>query len=162
MFLFNLCGDLYKYYLNLNNMYLVIIEPIYSQSVGNYVLVTKNVQHINKIRRELEKYKDYVMKELDDIDEWQFDESVDKITEITIKDDYVNYKGYNLFLKRNVGNYKFEESSYDDNENNKNDKKIVNIFSNGKILKTDYVYDFIDNSNKPIHVNQFTLLKNKN
>jgi|SaaInlV_150m_DNA_4_1039716.scaffolds.fasta_scaffold03020_2 hypothetical protein len=59
-------------------MYIVIIEPLYSQGVGCHLLATKKKSSVEKFRNELVKVKN----SLDDLEGWVFYEYVYEMTHI--------------------------------------------------------------------------------
>lgn len=139
----------------MSNNYFVIIEPVYSQGVGNYTLFTDKIDNINKFRLELLKYKNY-LKEKDDIEHWEFYEYVFKITEIKkTKDNSYTYVGTLVFRKDNCGDYDFVESNYIEN---KNDLPEL-VHQDDRKFKINYVYNNFDNSKKPCKIEFFDILK---
>lgn len=134
-------------------MYFIIIEPVYSQGVGNYIMLTDNVENIDKFRLQLFNYKNYV-KTIDDVEEWEFYEYVYKVTDVKrIKKDHI-YEGILLLQNCHHGDYDYQEHTYDQNDNLKSEV----IYENNKKLKMNYVYNNIDNSKKPCHINIFDIL----
>jgi hypothetical protein len=61
-------------------MYLIRIEPVYSQGVGHFELLTNNLKLVNKFRNELVRYKNYLKNEEPyNLDCWEFYEYVYKL-----------------------------------------------------------------------------------
>lgn len=146
-----------NYLFNNSSMYFVIIEPMYSQGVGNYVLLTDNVKNIDKFRLQLFNYKNYIKtacNDDNDLDLWEFYEYVYKITNITnIKKTNI-YEGITLLEKSHNGDYNFVECNYEQN----NQKKSEVIYEDDKKLKLNYVYNNIDSSKKPCIIDAFDIL----
>jgi hypothetical protein len=62
--------------------YLIQIEPVYNQIVGNYYMITNNINSANIFRHELLKYRNFIMQKNnnDEIAYWEFHERIYKIT----------------------------------------------------------------------------------
>lgn len=140
-------------------MYLVRIEPVYSQGVGYFELVTNNVDNVKKFIDELHRYKNYLY-ELDpsDIDGWEFYEIIYKLTNyIPEKNDKI-FNGYCIFNKCYYGNF-----NDDVDIKNKLENKFLEInniikFENDKQILVDNVYNYFDTSIKPIHIDNFDII----
>jgi hypothetical protein len=138
----------------MQSLYYISIEPICSQGVGNYEMITNNINYGEKLRQELFKFAKYI-KSLNDFDvcEWVFSEHIYKVNEID-ENNEITYKISNIHSQ----DYNF------------NIVELVQIDWNFQIdtaetlecdekLKLNMVYNNIDNSVKPCKINKFNILK---
>lgn len=135
-------------------MYFVIIEPVCSQGVGNYILLTNKKENVNKLRRELEKFKNYLKNINEELNEWEFYEYVYWVTKTTSTKNKTKYMGFLIVFKYYQGDYDYLESTYSTDDIN---KRIETIYENNDKFELDYVYDFIS-SKPPCHINKFNIL----
>lgn len=152
-------------------MYLVRIEPVYSQGVGYYELITDNIRHINKFRNELVRYKNHLKNEDEDegendLDDWEFYEYVYKLTDYSENSN--TYNGYCLYNKVYSGDFddselvKLGANDLDklEEERDKSEEKEFEEFEYDNVVLLNYVYNYnyIDTTIKPKHVNNFDIL----
>ena len=144
-------------------MYLIRIEPVHSQGVGHFELVTNNIHFINQFRNELVRYKNHLKNEYseDELDCWDFYEYIYKI--INYKPKSKKFDGYCLHEKIYSGNFRRLYNL----KNNKNIftqlnelSKNLESFEYNDIILLDYVYNYIDIEIKPIHINNFDIIGN--
>lgn len=135
-------------------MYLVQIEPVYFQGVGNFEMITDNVENIELFRNELVRYKNYLTKiDFDDLEHWEFFETIYKLVDFDVN-------------KTTFSGYCISNMCYDGDF----EKLIENVdyLCEGKIeivnfeydvpFKIDHVNNNIDSSVKPIHINDFDIV----
>lgn len=141
-------------------MYLVRIEPVYSQGVGYFELVTNNIKNVKKFRKELYRYANYVY-ELDpsDIDSWEFYEYIFKLNNYIPEENDKEFNGYLVYDKYYCRRIKNMETI----TKIKLEKQIEKIcdleeFENDEQILVDYVYNHIDASIKPIHIDNFDII----
>jgi len=128
--------------------YIIIEEPIYSQGLGNYIMITHDKENIYKLKKQLYEYKNNIINGLyngnndcNDISKWEFLERVYEVSEIYFNDSTGTYEywGYLLAEKCNCGNY---ELVFDDYSNKIS--KSVKIHTSLMEMKKNYVYDNLD------------------
>lgn len=140
-------------HIKLTKMYLVSIEPVYSQGVGDYVMITNDIKNVEKLRMELFKYKDYLGTIGEDLEDWEFHEHVYKITNIKKNKKDCVYSGYMLFGRYNRGSYTYENCDYTTVNDN------IEIVYECNTLKENFVQNNVNNSKKPTNINTFDILK---
>ena len=119
-------------------LFLVSIEAMYSQGVGNYVLLTEHRSSVEKFRSQLFEYKSSIQK-LDDEDEddlvaWEFHEYVEEIHEIH------DEKVFGCLLHKHVYSTdldKLVDINYEEIDND--DIKHINDVDN--LPRAEYVLD---------------------
>lgn len=145
-------------------MYLVRIEPVYSQGVGYFELVTNNIKNVKKFRKELYKYANHVY-ELDpsDIDSWEFYEYIFKLNNYIPEENDKEFNGYLVYDKYYCGRIKNMETITKIKLEKQIEKQIekncdLEEFENDEQILVDYVYNHIDTSIKPIHIDNFDII----
>lgn len=117
-------------------MYYISIEPVYSQGVGNYELITDNIDNVYKMMNELLKYKQTLDYDLS----WEFYISVGT----------VKYCYCDLVLNICMSHDEFIEVPVIDFNS-----PIISTF-NIDYLIPEYVNNY---ENKNIHINEFSIFK---
>lgn len=139
-------------------MFLTIIEPMYTQGVGNYAMVTDNFEHVTKLRKELYNYKNYIryIENDKELTGWVFYEYIYEITSIIDDDGTFKYYGKELFSQTNEGEYDFQDlvlnELIDDCDND-----ICYVYDHNKKMCLDMVYNNIDGTVLPSNIEQFKL-----
>ncbi len=139
-------------------MYLIRIEPVYSQGVGHFELITDNIDYINLFRNQLVKYKNYLNdSDFDDIEHWEFYEYIYKLINYDV--DKKNFKGYCLWDKKYSGNFKKLNKLGKNILNRKiNKSDILDDFEYDDNILADYVYNYIGIEKKPTHISNFDII----
>lgn len=134
-------------------MYLVSIAPIYSQGVGNFELITDNIENIKKFRNELYRYKNYLVSlDSSDMDSWEFYEYIYKL--VNYKPNKYYFNGYCVWEHCYAG--KFSKLKNFANINlNKNNTKIENFETS---MQLNYVYNNFDDNMEPIYIDNFDII----
>lgn len=141
-------------------MYLVRIEPVYSQGVGHFELITDNINNVKKFRNELYRYQNYVWKlDPSDINSWEFYEYIYKLIDYIPDENDKIFNGYCIYDKC----YKGKFNKIDTISKNKLNEQISKIedtmeFENDEQILIDHVYNYIDISIKPIHIDNFDII----
>lgn len=74
-----------------NPLFLVSIEPVYSQGVGGYYMISSNIENIQKFRNQLVEMREYIVKnEPEEIESWYFVENVFRINSIDEENESMN------------------------------------------------------------------------
>lgn len=139
-------------------MFLVMVEPMYSQGVGNYTMVTDNFEHVTKLRKELYYYKNYIryIEEDNELTGWVFYEYIYEITSVIDDDGTFKYYGKELFEKTNEGEYDFQDLVLDELIDGC-DNNICYVYDYNWEMCMDMVYNNIDETTKPCNIEQFKL-----
>jgi hypothetical protein len=141
-------------------MYLVRIEPVYSQGVGYFELVTNNIKNVKKFRKELYKYANYVYEfNPSDIDSWEFYEYIFKLNNYIPEENDKEFNGYLAYNKDYCGRIKNMETV----TKIKLEKQIqknydLEEFEYDKQILIDHVYNYFDINIKPIHIENFDII----
>lgn len=136
-------------------MYLITIEPMYSQGVGDYLMVTNKIKNVEKLRKQLHKYSKNIYSMYNNNKEdtigWEFYEYIYKITEIKLNDnDDKEYWGHLISHHIYEPGYKYIKINY---AHISNKLECVNEYSN---LDVDIVYDNVSGE-RTSHINTFNL-----
>lgn len=151
-------------------MYLVSIEPIYSQGVGHFELITDNPKYVLIFLNELNRYKEYLKDVEEIIDGWEFYSTVYKLVDFI--DCTSKCSGHCIFYSYCVGNGdgngdgngNGDEDKDKDGDEIKWDKKLLSndeleVFEYSNIsYKNNYVYNFFDDPTKPIYIDDFDII----
>ena len=137
-------------------MFSISIEPTYSQGVGNFELITDNIENIKKFRNELLRYKNHLVSS-DDVDGWEFHECIYKLI------DFVPNKNNKIFNGICLWNeYYFDDfgelKSFTNIDFNKLDTNKIYKFEYNEPIIVNHVYNYIDTSIKPIHIDNFDII----
>lgn len=139
--------------------YFVLIEPVFSQGVGDYCMITNDITKIDLLRNQLFSFKNYVAnKSIDEMDYWEFYEYVDCLTEITFcKNEYI-YFGYNLHYNCYNGNFdKLLKINWKDNKTPLKNSKIYNY---NEKMELDVVYNNVYYPPIKTNIDEFDILTN--
>lgn len=153
-------------------MYLVSIEPIYSQGVGHFELITDNPKYVLIFLNELNRYKEYLKNNDENIDEWEFCSTVHKLVDFI--DCTSKCYGHCIWKSYCVGNgdgdrdRDGDKDGDGDGDGNGNEiewnKKLLSndeleVFEYSNIsYKNNYVYNFFDDLTKPIYIDNFDII----
>jgi hypothetical protein len=142
-------------------MYLIRIEPVYSQGVGHFELITNNIEYVELFRNELHRYKEFLKNDdPDDLECWEFYEYVYKLVDYNQSNN--KFKGYCLLDKKYSGNFKKLNKLGKNILNYKITKSdVLDDFDYDDNILADYVYNYIDNEIKPIHISNFDIIGKK-
>lgn len=139
-------------------MYLVKIEPVYSQGVGWFDLITDNTKYVKLFLNELDRYKNYLKDNELNVEEWEFYEYVFKLDNI----DYVNNKcgGYCIYKSYYIGDQQKNDVIIDYNKQINEDCEYENFFHEYENfeLKINYVYNWFDCPSTQIHISNFDII----
>lgn len=138
--------------------YFICLEPLYTQGVGEFYMITTDKNYGEIFRQELLKYKNYIVDTFNDLVGWIFYENIYKIINITQVDDDV----YEYTLEE-IHSYEYEPSKYNNSKMKKVkwEKKIKNknyITRDDKLLKENYVYNTINSNVSEINLISFNIL----
>jgi len=138
-------------------MYLVKIEPIYSQGVGWFELITENKKYIEDFINELKRFKNYLKESGEDIENWEFYEYIFKLVDI----DYENNKckGYCIYESNYSGDEEKISKIIDfDKQIDENIDEHESFEYNPVDLKINYVYNFYEYPVKQIYYDDFDII----
>lgn len=141
-----------------NQLYWISIEPVYSQGVGNYEMITANKQHIEKFRMEQFNFSKHLVSNGEDADDmvgWEFYEYVYKINNITNNES--NEIVYNITLLHKQIYYCNTDKLAQIDYNCLNELEETLEYDYELIL--DMVYNNVDCSIGPIPIDLFSWSK---
>lgn len=79
----------------------VCFEPVYSQGIGNFEMITKNIKNIKLFLNEFDKYKNYLETIDGNIENWEFYEYVYEI--FNYDENKILYDAICIYKKYHVG-----------------------------------------------------------
>jgi len=142
-------------------MFFISIEPVYSQGVGSFHLLTESIENAEKFRLELFNFKNNLLRNSSTLKEslnklrgWEFYEYVYKITEIKKENDIFNVYGFLILKKCYIGNFK-KLNKINWKRKRSQDVKIIYKDDN---IDVNIVYNTMSTDIKPCHINDFLLL----
>lgn len=136
-----------------NELYWISIEPVYTQGVGNYEMVTRNKDHIQKFRMEQFNFSKRLASNGEDEVGWEFYEYIYRINNITVGKS--NEIIYNLTqLHKQIYSFDIEELTPINFNIESNEPEETLEYDNELIL--DMVYNNVDCSIGPIRIESFS------
>lgn len=87
-------------------MYIILIEPLYSQGTGMFRMKTENINNAEIFRQELLKFRNWLVTTDDEIDAWEFNEYIYKLDDSDDNKEW--YDGY-LVAKNEYSGEKFNK-----------------------------------------------------
>jgi hypothetical protein len=142
-------------------VYLVQIEPVYTQGVGHYQLITNNIQYVDAFRNQLVNYKNDLKKHFSDDElecSWELNEYIYKL--VDYDETKMEFNGYCVHDKKYAGNF---EQLVDVDVHLLNgvhllENQKISEFEYDNVLLLDYVYNFIDSNEEPVHISHFQII----
>lgn len=142
-------------------MYCIRIEPVYSQGVGHFELVTNNIEYVELFRNELHRYKEYIKNDdSENLECWEFYEYVYKL--VDYNQSINKFKGFCVWSKIYLGDFKKKPLSKKILNQNPKQTSIFEEFEYNKPVQLDYVYNYIGIEKKPIPINHFDIIGKNN
>lgn len=139
--------------------YLISLEPMYTQGVGNFFMITSNKYFGEIFRQEIFKYKNHIVNTENDLCGWVFYENIYKV--LSIKQ--LNDEEFEYALEE-IHSYEYEPNKHNDSKIKKvNWKKCIknkncSEHNYNKLLKENYVYNSIDDKISEINLKYFNML----
>lgn len=139
-----------------HKMYLVKIEPVYSQGVGHFELITDNVKYVEHFLNELDRYKNYLKQLEENMEEWEFYEYVYKLVDFNSNTNKCS--GHCVYDKYYFGNEEKIDRIILWEKNLDCSTELENFEYNNVVYKNNYVYNFFDDPSKPIYIDNFDII----